>query len=217
MQGARADQLVVEANKQFDAGQTDAAEDLVKRALKADEVHRGARFLLGKICYKKAAVAASPDEKISLLRTALSYISGYGRARKALNEALSQSGIDPLKPEVRVGLAQKLQEQGKYAEADAELNEIWRLDGDKTILTAMRNSAKLKMKLAREIERWKSVLACSESAEGHDGLAKAYEDNGDKALALKEFERACELNSHDAFASAGLKRLSQVEIAKPKE
>ncbi len=106
-------------------------------------------------------------------------------------------------------LANQLLSEGKADESQVELKEALRIDDHNTDVLKKLSDVRNAQNAEHEIEKWKSVVAATGSAEAHAGLAKAYENLGNRQLAIAEYELALEKAPNDAFAIAGLKRLHE--------
>lgn len=204
-----ADKQVVEASRLIAAGQVNQAEELLRKALNLDEVNQNAHLLSSKICLAKALAAPDPGQKFSLLRKALIHNPAYGRARAYSYELLRKSGKDPLSVAVRIDLANQLQSEGKSDEARVELKEASRISEKNADVTKALTELNGKINAELAIEKWKSTVARTGTAEAHAGLGSAYETQGKIEQAIAEYELALEKNPRDTFAIASLKRLRE--------
>lgn len=156
------------------------------------------------------------ERRATLLRKSLQYNPSYGKCRAALYACLRSTGVNPLSVRERISLAKKLQADGKLEEADVELKEAFRIDDKDAEAIKARDEMRKSLAIESELAKWRSVVLRSDTAEAHAGLAKAYENHGDRELAIAQYQQAIEKNPNDPFVQSALKRLSE-SISKKEE
>lgn len=159
-QGVDCDVLRQQAQALMDRGDTQAADKMLKAALKAEPGRPCLRAMVVRLalCRAHSAISCKNFECAARRLREVLYLEPDNRvARSMLNDVYSLTGVDPNNPQHRENLAQCLANNGRHVGALVEYREA-------------------------------SKLAKSSST--HIGLAKAALQTDHKSLALAEFRKA---------------------------